>query len=90
MTSALYPYVHTRACGMSCARYSSGQKTVDGGDGDDGAGLVDGPCARSVPVAKGLPGCRLNQELSPLGFLVVSLPPLLPLAPAVVSQVPRG
>jgi hypothetical protein len=53
MTSALYPYVHTRACGMSCARYSSGQKTVDGGgDGADGAGLGERSCACSVSGAK--------------------------------------
>jgi hypothetical protein len=84
MTSALYPYVHTRAYGMSKARYSSGQKTVDGG-GDD-AWLVEGPCVRSVSVAKDLPVLRQNKDLRPLDFLVVSLLLLL----AVASQVPRG
>jgi hypothetical protein len=29
MTSALYPYVHIRACGRSGVRYSSGQKISD-------------------------------------------------------------
>jgi hypothetical protein len=59
---------------------------VDGG-GDD-PWLVEGPCVRSVSVAKELPVSRLNKDLKPLGFLVVSLLPLL--ADADVSQVPRG
>jgi hypothetical protein len=92
MTSALYPYVHTRACGMSTARYSSGQKTVgsdrddDDDDDDDDAGLEAGPCACFVSVAEDRPVRRLNKKLSPLDSFVTSLLPWL--APAVVSQVP--
>jgi hypothetical protein len=86
MTSALYPYVHTRACGMSKARYSSGQKTV-AGDGNGDARLAEDPCVCSVSVPKDLPVRLLNKDLSPLDFLVTSLLPML--VSADVSQVPR-
>lgn len=97
MTSALYPYVHTQACGMSGARYSSGQKTVDGSGGAIDAGLEEGPCACAVAVAEDL-SVRLNRDLRPLDFLVVLLPPLLALVlasasvlgTAAVSHVLRG
>jgi hypothetical protein len=90
MTSALYPYVHTQACGMSAATYSLGQKRA-GSDRDGDADLV-GSSAGSVPVADDRPVRRLNKELRPLDFFVTSLLLwLLPwLTPAVVSQVPRG
>lgn len=103
MTSALYPYVHTQARGMSRARYSSGQKTVDGADdgaGEDDVGLEERPeegrCACAVSVAGDLAVRRLSKNPRPLNFLVVSLPPLLALALSVVpaaaaaSHVPRG
>lgn len=66
ITSALYPYVHTQACGMSTARYSLGQKTAG-----DGVELEEGPCACSA--AKDGPARRLNRELSPLDFFVTSV-----------------
>ena len=74
ITSALYPYVHTRACGMSTARYSLGQKMA--GDGVE----LEGPCACSA--AKDGPARRLNRELSPLDFFVTSVE-----SAAAVSQV---
>jgi hypothetical protein len=92
MTSALYPYVHTQACGMSAARYSSGQKTVAGGGDDAGP---EGGCACSALVDSDLAVRRLNKDFRPLGFLVVLLLPLLALVVvatvvAAASQVPRG
>lgn len=71
---------------MSSARYSSGQKTVD--DGGDDVGLEEGSCACAVSIAKDLSVRRLNKDLRPLDFLVVSWLPLLTLAAA--SHVPRG
>jgi len=87
MTSALYPYVHTQACGMSNARYSSGQKTVDGAGAAD-VGLEEGPCACPVSVAEDRLVRRVNKDLSRLDFLVASMLPLLAVAAA--SQVSRG
>ena len=77
MTSALYPYVHTQAWGMSDARYSSGQKTVDG-VGDVGA------CAFPVAVAEDVGARLLNQVFGPLDFFSKS-PSLLALAAAAAS-----
>ena len=71
---------------------------MDGaGTGDDDIGL-EGPTAPAVSVAGELAVRRLNKDLNPLDFLVVSLLPLLvpvfSLAPALAgpaaSQVPRG
>lgn len=77
MTFASYPYVHTQAWGMSDARNSSGQKTVDG-VGDEGA------CAFPVAVAEDAAVGRLNQVFGPLDFFGGSLS-LLALAAAAAS-----
>lgn len=61
MTSALYPYVHTQAWGMSDVRYSSGQKTVDGVSDKEA-------CSSPVAVAEDAGVRRLNQVFRPLEF----------------------
>lgn len=102
ITSALYPYVQTRACGMSTAKYSSGQKTVDGASaGADDVGLEMGICACSGRVTIERLARLWNQDLRPLDLFIVSLLPWLALAAAAaavavaaaaftVSQIPRG
>jgi len=90
MTSALYPYVHTRASGISCARYSSGQKIWDGGGGDEAGEERECACVESSD--NDLAVRLLNKDLKPPGFLVVLLPmPLsLPLFTLAACQVPWG